>query len=76
MSSRHPAVVGPYRVDAVLGVGGMGEVLRGQHELLGRVVAIKLRTRTRGAEEDRLAERFRHTACLQGELDHPAIARV
>ena len=76
MTSRHPAVVGPYRVEAMLGVGGMGEVLRGRHELLGRVVAIKLRTRTRTTDEDRLAERFRHTACLQGELDHPAIARV
>ena len=54
----------------------MGEVLRAHHEALGRVVAIKLRVRTRGGDEQALSERFRHTASLQGELDHPGIARV
>lgn len=54
----------------------MGEVLRARHEALGRVVAIKLRARTRGGDEITLSERFRHTASLQGELDHPGIARV
>ena len=76
MDPRYPATIGPYRVEAAIGVGGMGEVLRARHEALGRVVAIKLRARGRGSDEVVLAERFRHTACLQGELDHPNIARV
>jgi serine/threonine-protein kinase len=54
----------------------MGEVLQGRHRLLDRLVAIKLRARTRGREEHRLAARFRHTATLQAELDHPHIAQV
>lgn len=76
MAARYPETIGPYRVEAAIGMGGMGEVLRAQHEALGRVVAIKLRARSRGGDELMLSERFRHTASLQGELDHPGITRV
>jgi serine/threonine protein kinase len=76
VAARYPETIGPYRVEAAIGMGGMGEVLRAQHEALGRVVAIKLRARSRGGDELMLSERFRHTASLQGELDHPGITRV
>lgn len=76
MAARYPETIGPYRVEAAIGMGGMGEVLRARHEALGRVVAIKLRARSRGGDELMLSERFRHTASLQGELDHPGITRV
>ena len=33
--------IGPYRVDGVIGRGGMGEVLEGYDEALQRPVAIK-----------------------------------
>lgn len=73
---RRPTAIGPYAIEGTLGFGGMGEVLQGRHRLLDRLVAIKLRARTRGREEHRLAARFRHTATLQAELDHPHIAQV
>jgi serine/threonine protein kinase len=76
VAARYPETIGPYRVEAAIGMGGMGEVLRARHEALGRVVAIKLRARSRGGDELMLSERFRHTASLQGELDHPGITRV
>jgi serine/threonine protein kinase len=34
--------LGPYRVDALIGKGGMGEVNRGTDTRLGRSVAIKV----------------------------------
>jgi serine/threonine protein kinase len=37
--------LGPYRVDALIGKGGMGEVYRGTDTRLGRPVAIKVSAR-------------------------------
>ena len=71
-----PAAIGPYALEGPLGVGGMGEVVRGRHRLLDREVAVKIRQHTRSREEQRLAARFRHTATLQAELNHPHIAQV
>ncbi len=55
----------------------MGQVLLATHRLLERTVAVKLRLPARDPTEDQLlAERFRHGARLQAEMDHPHIARV
>lgn len=71
-----PAAIGPYALEGPIGLGGMGEVVRGRHRLIDREVAIKIRRRTRAREEQRLAARFRHTAMLQAELNHPHIGAV
>ncbi len=77
MSARFPRSIGPYLVEGRLGNGGMGTVLLGQHRLIGRSVAIKVRRREDpGEEETLLAERFRQGAALQAELDHPHVARI
>jgi serine/threonine-protein kinase len=63
-----------YRVESVLGRGGMGEVLSAHDEQIGRSVAIK-RLRTGDAPADAIA-RFVREARVQGRLDHPAIPPV
>jgi len=66
---------GRYRVDAVLGVGGMGRVYRAEHTGIGRAVAIKvLHSRLGGSSE--AAKRFQREAMASGRLDHPNIVDV
>lgn len=66
---------GRYRVDAVLGVGGMGRVYKAEHTGIGRAVAIKvLHARLGGSKE--AAQRFQREALASGRLDHPNIVGV
>ena len=66
---------GRYRVDAVLGVGGMGRVYKAEHTGIGRAVAIKvLHARLGGSTE--AAKRFQREAMASGRLDHPNIVGV
>jgi serine/threonine protein kinase/tetratricopeptide (TPR) repeat protein len=68
-------LIGPYRVEAVLGEGGMGEVFLARDEKLQRQVAIK-RIR-RGLPADALQRaRFRREALAVARLNHPAIVQV
>ncbi|HTL34778.1 MAG TPA: serine/threonine-protein kinase [Kofleriaceae bacterium] len=66
---------GRYRVDAILGKGGMGRVYKAEHTSLGRAVAIKvLHARLGGSKE--AAQRFQREAMASGRLDHPNIVAV
>src|SRR3954469_875102 len=66
---------GRYRVEAILGRGGMGRVYKAEHTSLGRSVAIKvLHTRLGGSKE--AAQRFQREAMASGRLDHPNIVAV
>jgi serine/threonine protein kinase len=66
---------GRYRVDAILGVGGMGRVYKAEHTGIGRAVAIKvLHARLGGSSE--AAKRFQREAMASGRLDHPNIVGV
>ncbi|MEZ4464412.1 MAG: serine/threonine-protein kinase [bacterium] len=70
-----PARIGPYRVDGLLGRGGMGEVYRGFDEALQQPVAIKrVAGRLRGQAEARA--RFWREARALATLDHPGVVRV
>ena len=67
--------LGIYRVESLLGQGGMGEVYLAWDELLQRRVAIKrIRTDRLGDETQRL--RFLREARAVARLDHPSIVRV
>lgn len=68
------ATVGAYRLTDFVGAGGMGEVYRAVHSSLGRVVAVKVLTGTRGVPG--LADRFRNEARIQAALHHPNIATL
>jgi serine/threonine-protein kinase len=63
-----------YRVEDVLGRGGMGEVLSARDEQIGRSVAIK-RLRVENPSSEVLA-RFLREARIQGRLEHPAVVPV
>lgn len=67
-------IAGKYRVRALLGRGGVGEVYRAHHETLDVDVALKvLRAEVEGPEA---VERFLREARLAARLEHPAIART
>ena len=67
--------IGVYRIDSLLGVGGMGEVYRARDTKLGREVAIKILPRLFINDPDRLA-RFEREARVLASLNHPHIGAI
>ncbi|MEV4924982.1 serine/threonine-protein kinase [Streptomyces roseoverticillatus] len=63
-----------YRLEELLGRGGMGEVWRAQDEVLGRQVAVKLLLGDDGDES--AASRFRLEAQTAARLNHPQVVAV
>jgi eukaryotic-like serine/threonine-protein kinase len=66
--------IGEYRLVDFLGAGGMGEVYRGVHSKIGRVVAVKILTET--ATSPDFLERFINEARIQASLNHPNIVTL
>jgi eukaryotic-like serine/threonine-protein kinase len=64
--------LGPYRLEALLGAGGMGEVYQAIHADLARAVAIKVVGRDGPAAHDRLRREARNAS----RLDHPHICTI
>src|SRR5215218_7127674 len=64
-----------YRIDAVVGAGGMSTVYRAFDTVLERQVAIKLMHRDIAADADQL-ERFRREARAVAQLNHPHVVGV
>ena len=67
--------LGPYRIAALLGAEGMGEVYRAQDERLGREVAVKVLRQEGIADPDR-QRRFALEARAASSLNHPNILTV
>ena len=67
--------LGPYKIIALLGAGGMGEVYRARDSRLGREVAIKVLPNSFSRDPDRL-RRFEQEACAASALNHPNILAV
>ncbi|MEO6606222.1 MAG: protein kinase [Aeromicrobium sp.] len=66
---------GRYRLDALIGDGGMGEVWKAHDPVLDRVVAVKV-IRPHLAGDLTVRERLRTEAKLAGSLRHPGIVDV
>ena len=66
---------GRYRVVALLGAGGMGEVYRAEDLRLGQTVALKLLP-PRVAGDPVFLQRFRDEVRLAREVTHPNVCRV
>jgi serine/threonine protein kinase len=64
-----------YRIDELIGRGGMGVVYRGTDLRLGRPVAIKLIAAER-ATEPIVRQRFEREARLMASIDHPNVLPV
>jgi serine/threonine protein kinase len=69
------STLGPYRVLAPLGAGGMGEVYRALDTRLGREVAVKVLPPDLAHDPMRL-ERFAREARAAAALNHPNILAV
>ena len=67
--------VGGYRLESLLGAGGMGEVYRSRDTKLGRDVAIKILPRAFTSHPDRLA-RFEREARMLAALNHTNICAI
>jgi serine/threonine-protein kinase len=67
--------LGQYRIDALLGQGGMGAVYLATDQMLGRQVAIKV-LREEATSQATATERFRGEAQILARLDHPHILRL
>src|ERR1700733_8400660 len=63
------AQLGPYRIERMLGRGGMGEVYKARDERLGRSVAIKV-------AHERFSSRFEREAKAISTLNHPHICTL
>src|SRR5471030_3243039 len=67
--------VGPYKVLALLGAGGMGLVYLAEDERLGRKVALKFLPPSTALDSE-ARSRFQQEARTSGSLDHPNIATI
>lgn len=74
-STGDPVTIGPYRLDARLGRGGMGEVYRGYDSRLERPVALK-RIHPAVGDPELALRRFQREARAAARLRHPAIVQV
>jgi len=69
------AMLGSYRIEALIGTGGMGEVYRARDLRLGRDVAIKVLSELFLQDSERRT-RLEHEARLLAALNHPRIAAI
>lgn len=61
-----------YQIISVVGEGGMGVVYKARHELIDRLVAIKM-LRSQFISDDMSVKRFHHEAKAASRLNHPNV---
>lgn len=67
-------IAGRYRLDAVIGQGGMGTVFKAEHVNMGKTFALKMLDMSDPDEE--ALRRFRLEAKLASQLSHPNIVNI
>jgi serine/threonine-protein kinase len=66
---------GRYRIDALIGSGGMGRIYSGEHTGIGRAVAVKVLHNDLHRNRE-ASQRFQREAIASGRLDHPNIVNI
>jgi len=67
-------LISAYRVDRLIGIGGMGEVYRAAHVAHGGLAALKVLRREQ-LDRERAVERAMREAAVLAAIDHPGIPR-
>lgn len=68
-------ILGNYRITAFIGEGGMGNVWAGEHQAIGRKVAIKI-LHAQYSRNAQIRERFKKEAATMAKLQHPNIVAL
>ena len=71
----HGLTVGKYVILDRLGSGSMGRVYKAHHQLMGRIVALKI-IAPEIVTNERVVARFQREMRLVGRLDHPNVVRA
>jgi len=66
--------LGQYTVVDEIGRGGMGQVFKAEHAMMGRIVAVKVLPRSKATPESEAA--FRREMRMLGRLDHENLVRA
>lgn len=66
--------LGPYIITDWIGQGGMGQVFKAIHEMMGRECAVKVLPLSKANEES--VSNFRREIKMQAKLDHPNLVRA
>jgi len=74
LAGRRKLTLGQYRILDVLGQGGMGQVFRAEHSMMGREVAVKVLPRAKSTPDTEAA--FRREIRMLGRLDHDNLVRA
>jgi serine/threonine-protein kinase len=73
---RQNLTLGPYILLEPLGEGGMGQVFKARHQVLDRVVALKLIREERLSKDPEAVRRFQREARAAALLSHPNIVLI
>src|SRR5881396_3608666 len=74
-TDRIGALFAGYRIDALIGRGGMGEVYRAENPRLGTWLALKLLAQNL-ADNEQFRERFVRESRAAASLDHPNVIPI
>jgi serine/threonine protein kinase len=75
MPKEGDVIAGKYRVEKILGSGGMGSVYSARHQTTNRVFALKLMASSLSGDPE-AKERFIREARLAGSIDHPGVVDI
>src|SRR5437868_1203229 len=75
MNAEMPQSLGPFKILAKLGQGGMGTVYKALHETLGRTVALKVLSPEFSSHHEYVT-RFLREARTLAAIDHPNIIKI